>query len=451
MVEGVGTDGQFSGRPVVCARVLVETGLGTFEAYTDSSGSFGSGLSGPSGYAIHVLPPEGSGLAALSVYDLHTSQTGLRLRVALPVNRPVGPTQPGPGLRRAVTGVLLDPSGTPQPGFLPPGARPGDPGTIGFVWWGAYGRPSDSTWVDSAVADDGGRFEVWTASGGARPLTRPLFAGNYTGRSASRDVWFFREYALVPSVASGQDGGTAVGEVRMRQVDRSLLVQYDQDARDVLRSLGRDGLSFVYVVADAGPGLDSLEVAQAHTGPAVGTLALYQVVPVPALLDTGSPFRGISGLGYAYDASVTDGTGELSVTRSPLVGGVIGVSYLAAPGRPWWDGARSSFSWQAVPQATAYEVNLRDRQGRLVWAGVRGRGGGEARLPFRLVGPGSFVYVYATDSRGPETWVLDGGSGGPATLRKAGRTSAGSRARVALEDVSRPVRESFSRTVFLGP
>ncbi|MDR7570727.1 MAG: hypothetical protein QN193_08985, partial [Armatimonadota bacterium] len=53
VVEGMGTDGQVSGRPIGCARVTVETENRTVVVYTDASGVFDTGLGGSFAYAIH--------------------------------------------------------------------------------------------------------------------------------------------------------------------------------------------------------------------------------------------------------------------------------------------------------------------------------------------------------------------------------------------------------------
>ncbi len=451
MVEGTGTDGQTSGRPVGCARVVVETANTRVVVHTDASGVFNTGLSGSFTYAIHVLPPDGSQAAALSVYDLHTQETGLRLRIALPLKKPAGAPLPGSQPRPALRGRLLNSGGVPQPGFLPPGARAGEPGTIGFVWWGAYGNRTGSPWVDSGVTDDRGEFELLTDSVARRGSVRPFFAGNYTGRSPSGDLRFFAEYVLLPSVSLAPEGSVDLGTIRMTPVTESVLLLYDSEARDVLRALGRNGVSFVYVLARPAGELDDLELAQAYTGPLVGQLAVRQEVPVPSVLSAPGAFQGLFALGYAYDAAIRDGTGELSITHSPLRDGVLSVSYLAAPGSPSWDPRTASFRWSRVQGAGVYEVNLRDVQGRPLWIGVRSGEADTARLPFGLAGPGTFVYVYANDVERPASWVT--GRTGPAVtqfLRSPIRVTARSLA-LQREPVFRMVRESFSRTVFLSP
>ncbi|MDR5709699.1 MAG: hypothetical protein QN140_07735 [Armatimonadota bacterium] len=455
VVEGTGTDGQVSGRPIGCARVTVETAERTVVVYTDASGAFDVGLGGSFAYAIHILPPEEAGAAALSVYDLHTAETQLQLRIALPLRKPGGSPLPGSQPRPAVRGRLLDAAGFPQPGFFPRGEQPGSPGTLGFVWWGAYGNRTSPPWLDSGVTNDDGGFEVWTDSVARYGSGRPLFAGNYTGRSPFGDVQFFREYALLPSVSLPPEGSTEVGTVRMTPVANSLLLLYDTAARDVLRALGRNGFSFVYVLARPSGELDDLELAQAYTGPFIGQLAVQQEVPTPPVLGAGSPFVGVFALGYAYDATIRDGTGEVSITRSPFQDGSIRISYLPAPGAPRWDSNSASFRWTPVPGAGSYEVNLRDSAGRPVWVGVRGAGGGEARLPFPLVRSGSFVYVYASDAERPADWVLGRtGPVGSAVLARALRVPTPLRvkpsAALTREPIPRMIRESYSRTVFLS-
>ncbi len=451
MVEGTGTDGQVSGRPVGCARVVVELANREVAVFTDASGAFSTGLSGSFPYAVHVFPPGGSQAAAVSVYDLHTQETGLRLRVALPLQKPAGPPPPSSQPRPALRGRLLDSAGVPQPGFLPRGARPGDPGTIGFVWWGAYGGGIGPPWIDSGVTDDLGGFDLLTDSVTRRGSVRPFFAGNYTGRTPSGDVRFFWEYVLLPSVTLPPEGSADLGTVRMVPVTGSVLLFYDAAARDVLRALDRNGVSLALVLARPAGELEDLELARAYTGPLVGTLAVRQEVPVPSVLSSGA-FRGVFAVGYAFDASVRDGTGELSVTHSPLVGSFIQVSYLAAPGPPSWDSLGASFRWSRVTGATVYEVNLRDSAGRPVWVGVRSGEADTAPMPSGVAGRGALVYVYANDVERPASWVLGRtGQAVTAQVRMSPARLPAPTLAVRRQSVTRTVRESFSRTVFLSP
>jgi len=445
-LRGTVVEAQPSGRPVACARVVVEFPGQTASVYTDAAGAFETGVVPPTGsaYAVHVFPPGGSEVSALSVYDLYVLATGPVLRLELPLRRKARP--PSGTVRPGVTGRVLDSSGAPQPGFAPPGERVGGPGTIGFVWWGAYGERSSGRWLDSGVTDDAGNFDVWTAASDL-PDTRPLFVGNYTGRSPERDVVFYRQYAVAPSAPAG-----SAWVLRMAPVTGEAVVLYDTAARDVLRGLGTNGVSVVYVSArPAGPFAD-LELARAYTGPLVGTLAVRQAVPVPAeLVRPSGAFAGLVGLGYAYDASVLDGTGELSVTLAPAVDGLVSMSYLRAPGRFAWEAGRGRFSWEPVAGATVYEVHLRDREGLPVWVGVRGGGASEAAVPPGVWVSGGYAYVYATDSATPADRVRGAlmaaraKSAGPATL-------TGRLVRTSLAPSTAlppgPVRESFSRTIF---
>jgi hypothetical protein len=420
--------------------VVVEAPGQTAVAYTDGSGAFAVGFVPPLGapYAVHVVPPPGALASALSVYDLYVGAAGPSLRLQLPSRqRPPGG---GGTARRGASGRLLASSGAPQPGFVPPGDRAGAPGTIGFVWWGAYGGNSSGRWVDSGVTDDAGDFEVW-ASGSGLPDSRPLFAGNYTGRSPDRDVVYFREYAVVPAVASG-----SALVLRMAPVSGEALVLYDTAARDVLRGLGLNGVSVVYVSARPSGPFDDLELARAYTGPLVGTLAVRQTVPVPAeLLRPFGPFQGLVGVGYAYDASVRDGTGEVSVTLAPAVDGVVSMSYLKAAGGFAWEPGARRFRWQPVDGATLYEVHVRDAQGLPVWVGVRGGGGSEAAVPSG-VAVGGFAYVYATDSDTPAGRVRGGSAAAAAKSLASGPAPAAVRRSAAMP--LGPRRESFSRTIF---
>lgn len=442
VLEGRGSDGELSGLPVSCALVVLEDRSGIVTAFTDPAGRFSAGR-GPSGqYAVHVTPPRGSDASSLSVYGLDVGRTGLELVILLPVRRPLGRAR-DPALGQAVAGTLVSVSGFGQPGFSPPGQAVGGPGTLGFVWWGAAGRLDSGRWVDSGVTDDSGNFHIWTDTVSRYGTSRPLFSGNYGGRAATGDVFFYTEYAVLPAVSARGQGFEELGQVRMRPVDSLALLDYDTRARDVLRFLGRSGLSLAVVLASpASPG-EELELARAVTGPAVGQLAVRQQVPVPDLWASPA-FRGLWVLGYAYDASVRDGTGEVSVVRAPLSARHATVSYLRAPGPPQRD--PEGFSWMATETAAVYEVSVRDRASRPLWVGVVPGTQTSARLPSGLPEGAYLAYVSARDWGGTEEWVLGGPQVPGAVAARAGLPAV---RRSAVP--TRTLREAFSRTVFLSP
>jgi len=167
--EGEGTDGNFSGRPIAGARVRYESGSEVVTVTTDASGFFATGRvpSGP--YTLHVIPPGSAQAASESVYALTLAETGPVVRFYLPLRRSAGTPSRGSGNRptSSVVGRLRDQTGSPQPGSVPAGGSPGDPGTVGFVWWGIYRAQSSSCpRCYSTIAGSDGTFDIQSLLGG---------------------------------------------------------------------------------------------------------------------------------------------------------------------------------------------------------------------------------------------------------------------------------------------
>lgn len=370
--EGTGTDGAVSGRPVACATVVVTTQSGSRELVTDGRGFFDLG-STPSEFTLHVFPPESAQAAAVSVYDARTAATGQVLRVYLPLNRPAGSParDPGGSLLPAVAGRLVDGAGHPQVGSYPAGGSPGDPGTTGFVWWGKAARQVSGNWVEAGITDSAGRFQVWTRLGGERvALTRPLFAGNYDGRRDGGDVLHYTAYAYLPAVDVLQSASTDVGTLTVQPVEAELAVRYDASAREVLAGWGPNGLGFTYLLSKPSVAGDRLEFGRAFTGPYRGGIATEQRVPAPRPLASGAPGTLVAACSFAFDATVTDGSGELSITEVVASGlpPSVTLSYLAPPrnfsrGRPPPGPSPGPPCW--VPGATRCSCTTP----RTVWCG----------------------------------------------------------------------------------
>jgi len=445
--EGEGTDGKFSGRPMACVTVVVEAGASRWVLQTDRYGFFDVG-STPPAFNLHVLPPQQAGAAAVSIFDLSTASTGQVLRIYIPLRHSVGgptPRDPGTSLTLAVSGRLLDADGNPQVGAFPPGGIPGEPGSIGFVWWGAYGTRAGSDWVDSGITDTTGRFSLWTRLGGeVLGRTRPFFAGNYDGRSSTGDVLFFTQFTVRPAVDVLAGQITDLGTLQLSRVNQQVKLQYDAAAQALLASWGPNGLGFTFVKARLSPGAQDLELARAFNGPYQGTIVAEQSVPVPGIV-TGSA-QALYALSYAFDATVTDGTGELSITQSPPGFSQLLVSLLTPPRNFMWDGSRR-FTWTTLPDATLYEVNVRDDQNLPVWIGVRGAGQNWAMLPFALARGRYFAYVVASDAETPATRVARIWSASRKLSGYRGLHTGGVR---SLANSPTGVRESFSRTILLS-
>lgn len=446
--EGQGTDGAFSGRPVACARVVVATGSGSVELSTDARGFFDLG-STPTEFALHVFPPPTAQAASVSVLDARTATTGQVVRLYLPLNRPVGsPSRdPGGSLAPAVRGRLVDGDGRPQVGSYPAGGAPGDPGTTGFVWWGRGATNISGNWVDSGITDSSGRFTVWARLGGERlGLTRPLFAGNYDGRRDGGDVLHYTAYAYLPSVDVLAGSTADVGTLTLRPVEAELRVLYDTAAREVLAGWGPDGIGFTYLLSQPSVAADRVEFGRAFTGPYRGGIATEQRVPAPQPLVSGAVGTFVLARSYAFDATVTDGTGELSFTEVAASGSPpsVTVTYLAPARNFAWTAHSRTFTWASLLLAGGYELWLHDAENRVVWVGVRGSLQNSVTVPFALARGGYYAYVKATDLDAPAAW-LSGQAAAPrrplAPVSSARRLSAAANPPTGLR------RESYSRTV----
>ena len=404
--EGAGTDGAWSGRPVACARVVVVTSSGSVELFTDAQGFFDVGRT-PTEFSLHVFPPQSAQAASVSVLDGRTANTGQVVRVYLPLNRPAGSPgrDPGGSLQLALTGRLVDADGNPQVGSYPAGGEPGEPGSTGFVWWGAAGRRSAGNWVDSGITDSAGRFQIWTYLGGERlGTTRPLFGGNYDGRRDGGDVLHYTAYAYRPAVDVLLGRTADAGTLTVWAPDTEVRVAYDPAAREVLASWGPNGLGFTYLVSRPSVTADCLEFGRAFTGPFRGGIATEQRVPAPLPLASGAVGTLVLARSFAFDATVTDNTGELSYTEVAATGlpPVVTLSYLAPPRNFAWNAATRTFSWSSLLGAAGYEVYLHDAENRLVWVGVRGALQNSVALPFAPARGGYYAYVEGHGPGRPE-------------------------------------------------
>lgn len=443
--EGQGTDGALSGRPVACARVVLVTQAGSVELATDSRGFFDAG-STPDRFALHVFPPPAVGAAAVSVLDARTASVGQVVRLYLPLNRPAGSPvrDPGGTLALAVAGRVVDGDGRPRVGSYPSGGSPGDPGTTGFVWWGRSASQSSGNWVDAGITDSAGRFALWTRLGGERlGTTRPLFAGDYDGRREGGDILFFTAYAYLPAVTVLAGGNADVGTLVVRPPEAEVRVLYDASARQVLAGWGPNGLGFTFLLSRPSVASDPLEFGRVFTGPYRGGIATEQRVPAPLPLASGAVGTLVLVRSFAFDATVTDGTGELSVADAVASGAPpsVTVSYLAPARNFTWNGSSRTFSWASLLEAGGYEVWLHDSENRVVWVGVRGALQNSVTVPFQPARGGFYAYVKATGLEAPAAWLAgQAASPRPRTPRP-----------VPFQEPAGPLRrESYSRTLVIS-
>lgn len=406
--EGVGVDGAWSGRPVAGARVTYRGPDGAVTVTTDGAGFFATGRSPSGPFDLHVVPPTARA-AAFSAFSLSPSAASRPLAVYLSLREPAGGPAPRPGggsARSAVTGRLLDASGNPQPGSGPAFGSPGDPGTVGFVWWGQYRAqtPGCPRCYSTVSGPDGG-FDVQGVLGGERAArTYPFFAGNYDGVSDGGRVAHYTQFAYLPAVDALASGPAVLGDVRMGPVTSSLWLAYDPSAAALVNGYGPGGLSYAFVQVYVSIASAPLEVAEAVAGPAVGGGMGGQSVPVPQVPESQSTYPFATALAFDLNSPAT---AEFALTTAfRVTGQPLRVGYLTPPRSVHTgSGTRRTLTWSAPAGATLQYAAVTDRSLVPWWEGLLPGSATSAALPVDLAGGSYYAFVYANDSVRPEDVV----------------------------------------------
>lgn len=405
---GAGTDGNFSGEPLAGVLVRYESGGEVRTVTTDGNGFFAVGRTPTGPFALHVIPPL-QVAAARSVYGVSLADTGLVLRFYLPLHRPVGGSPRGTGNRPlpAVTGVLLDPEGSGQPGSVPQGKTAGEPGTVGFVWWGAYRFQSAACpRCYSTVAGPDGAFEIQGFLGGQTlGRTLPFFAGNYDGVSADGLIAYYTAYAFLPAVDALSSRPADLGRVRLVPSAGILPIQYDGTTVSLATSYGPGGLVYTFVQMYTSPPADLLELAEVVNGPLrLGTVLPTQSVPVPQIPEGDSRYFVATSFVLDGRARTLPEVAATQVFRTP--GQPVQVSHLRPPRILRVEGgSRPSFLWTPAPGATVHAAVVLDASYSEVWTGILGGEGNTATVPLDLR-PGSYrMFVFASDALRPADLV----------------------------------------------
>ncbi len=396
--EGPDPYGSWSGRPVSGARVRYEGPDGAVEVSTAPDGFFAIGRTPSGAFTVHVLPPSPR-LAGLSVYGLSAVSRPLSLYLTVREGLPNPPRFGGRSPAPAVRGRLFSSSGSPQPGSSPGFGSPGDPGTVGFVWWGFYRAqvPGCPRCYSTVAGPDGG-FEIQGMLGGEMAAsTRPFFAGNYDGVADGGRVLHYTQFFYRPAVDVLRTGPADLGDVALVPVHGFLTVAYDSSATSLVNGYGPGGLSYAFVQMYPSIASDPLELAEAAAGPAAGGGLGGQLVSVPQIPESASTYFFAQGFAFDLNAPVT---AELAVTTAFRVGGgPLRVGYLT-PARSvrTGSGTRRTLSWVAPSGATVQYAAVTDSGLVPVWEVLAPGGVGSASLPVDLA-PGSYyVFVYANDA-----------------------------------------------------
>lgn len=407
--EGLSPEGAFSGRPVSGATVVYRDAEGQVTVSTDGSGFFAVGRSTRGPFDVHVLPPT-SRLAAFSAYGLPEAVAARPLVLYLSLREPAGGPPPRSGggtVRTAVTGRLLNASNSPQPGAGPGFGSPGEPGTVGFVWWGRYrAQTASCPRCYSAISGSDGRFDLQGVLGGeVAGRTHPFFAGNYDGSSEAGRVLHYTQFAYRPAVDVLSTGGADLGEVRMGPVTSALPLLYEPSATALVNGYGPGGLSYTFVQMYVSIASEPLELAEAAAGPAVAGGMAGQAVPVPSIPEGQSTYLFATALAFDVNAPPT---AEFALTTSYRVaGGPLRVGYLVPPRSVHTgSGTRRTVTWNPPAGATLQYAAVTDLSLVPVWEGVLGGAASSAALPVDLQ-PGSYyAFVWATDGFSLEEVVL---------------------------------------------
>jgi len=408
---GAGTDGNFSGESLPGVLVRYESGGEVRTVTTDENGFFAVGRTPSGPFTLHVLPPP-QVAAARSVYGVHPADTGLVLRFYLPLRRPVGSSPRGTGNRPlpAVTGILLSPEGSAQPGSVPPGKTPGEPGTVGFVWWGAYRFQSAACpRCYSTVVGPDGVFEIQGYLGGQTlGRTFPFFAGNYDGVSAEGLIAYYTAYAFLPAVDALSSGPTDLGRVQLVPSEGILPIHYDGSTTALAGSYGPGGLVYTFVQMYASPEADPLDLAEVVNGPLrLGTVLPVQSVPVPQIPEAESRYFVVTSFVLDGQARTLPEVAATQVFRIP--GQPLRVSHLRPPRILRVEGrSRPSFFWMPAPGATLHAAILLDASYSEVWTGILSGEGSTATLPLDLRSGSYRVFVFASDALRPADLVAAG-------------------------------------------
>ncbi len=398
--EGLSPEGAFSGRPVSGATVVYRDAEGQVSVTTDGSGFFAVGRSPAGAFDLHVVAPTPR-LAAFSVFGLPPSAAARPLSLYLSLREPAGGPPPRTGggtVRSAVRGRLVDASGSPQPGAGPGFGSPGDPGTLGFVWWGRYGaQTAGCPRCYSAVSGPDGSFDVQGVLGGELAgRTHPFFAGNYDGAFDAGRVLHYTQFHYRPAVDVLDTGPADLDEVRMGPVSSTVSVLYETSASGLVSGYGSGGLSYTFVSAYVSIAGEPLQLAEAAAGPAVGGGLGGQPVPVPQLPEGQSTYLFATALAFDVNSPVT---AEFALTTTYRVsGGPVRVGYLVPPRSVrTGSGSRRILTWQPPSGATLQYAAVTDPSLVPVWEGLLGGAASSAALPVDLR-PGSYyAFVWATD------------------------------------------------------
>ncbi|WP_148225912.1 carboxypeptidase-like regulatory domain-containing protein [Allomeiothermus silvanus] len=395
------------GSPVAGARVQLQVGGSTQSAFTDSSGAFALTYSGTANFSLTVIPPAGSGLGSVT-YDgvavaAYKDQYGAagEMNIYLPGGR----STTLPGTRNTfgcITGRLLDTdgttpvvanppaqapnrtspaacNGTQPPGLFNSGSTAINPGENGLVLFGGFR-------VVTTQAGGSFRVPLFTGNNGFA-FSGSLWGGNYTGTDTgdpnTATAYFWEKFAFKPRAdlytKPSNFIDTPAGDLVLEPFDpasnpkvTTLPITHDTSALSGFDfSDPNEALLYSIPLFNHAIHSSGIELGQYYNVGASGAMNMRVIQLDPAAKSQQIEVNSTAfNLDTGASSTVTqwrDGT-NLS---TPLTAKFLAIPSLQAPANNASGQPRSpTLSWNAVPGATLYEVDIYDANGKLVWYGL---------------------------------------------------------------------------------
>lgn len=394
------------GSPVAGAQVQLQVGSSTKSALTDSSGAFALTYGGAANFSLTVIPPAGSGLGSVT-YDgvavaAYIDQYGSAGEMNIYL--PGGPAATLPGTRSTfgcITGRLLDTDGTTPVVANPPAQAPNraspaacngsqptglfnagstaiSPGENGLVLFAGFR-------VVTTQAGGSFRVPLFTGNNGFA-FSGSLWGGNYTGTDTgdpnTATAYFWEKFAFKPRAdlytKPSNFIDTPAGDLVLEPFDpatnpkvTTLSITHDTSAlsgfnfNDPNKALSFSIPLFNHAIHSSG-----IELGQYyHLGAGAMNLRVIKLDPAAQSqqIEVDSTALNLDTSARSTVTQWRDGT-NLS---TPLTAKFLAIPSLQAPANNASSQPRSpTLSWNAVPEATLYEVDIYDANGKLVWYGL---------------------------------------------------------------------------------
>jgi hypothetical protein len=296
-----------------------------------------------------------------------------------------------------MTGTLHNSSGVPQAddNTGDPAGGPHFPGQTGIVTFG--GRDVNGPLCASCtdITDAAGSWSVTrTGMSTDRPaVTQSLFGGNWDGVTPGGlfgvRTEHFTQFAFQPAVNLFVPGPSAFGTLTMGTVTGSQATSLDAQGAAFVASFA-DGFSITDVILYSAIHSVDLWLATVYHDSGVTSVT----TPFPQIALEQSIYRYGMGIAGSASAGVFGQTTTFLVTGAPT----LNISYLPQPGDPVVGaGSSPNITWTASSGATAYEIDIFNSLGQLVWFGATSTSL-TITLPMALAAGSYTIQIFAFDS-----------------------------------------------------